>query len=149
MRPRLEPTHPLPKTLLMLADMVVPCNHLTRPAPHPPPPLPPRQTLLALADMVVPCNASFNTAWEVWLGTKPPRMMPLLNALEIEHYPCLQVWGLREAWGLGGRMPVSRRVFAHPRAPARRVRAAACQPPCPRTMRRRCRRRACCPTCTR
>jgi hypothetical protein len=44
-----------------------------------------------LADMVVPCNASFNTAWERWLGTPVPRMMPLLNALEIDRYPCLQV----------------------------------------------------------
>jgi hypothetical protein len=29
--------------------------------------------------------------WELWLGTDPNRLMPLLNALEIEHYPCLQV----------------------------------------------------------
>ena len=28
--------------------------------------------------------------WELWLGTDPHRLMPLLNALEIEHYPCLQ-----------------------------------------------------------
>jgi hypothetical protein len=42
------------------------------------------------ADLIVPCNASFNTGWELWLGTPPARLMPLLNALEIEHYPLLQ-----------------------------------------------------------
>jgi hypothetical protein len=49
------------------------------------------QVLYRLSDMVVPCNATFNTVWELWLGTDPNRLMPLLNALEIEHYPCLQV----------------------------------------------------------
>ncbi|KAI8469609.1 MAG: hypothetical protein J3K34DRAFT_276064 [Monoraphidium minutum] len=48
------------------------------------------QALYRLSDLVVPCNATFNTAWELWLGTHPARLMPLLNALEIEHYPCLQ-----------------------------------------------------------
>ena len=38
----------------------------------------------------MPCNATFNTAWELWLGTDAARLMPLLNALEIEHYPLLQ-----------------------------------------------------------
>lgn len=46
--------------------------------------------------MVVPCNATFNTAWELWLGADPGRLMPLLNALEIEHYPLLQVGGCGE-----------------------------------------------------
>jgi hypothetical protein len=54
-------------------------------------PTPSPQTLLSMADMVVPCNASFNTAWELWLGAREARLMPLLNALEIDHYPCLQV----------------------------------------------------------
>ena len=48
------------------------------------------QALYRIADLVVPCNASFNTAWELWLGTDAARLMPLLNALEIEHYPLLQ-----------------------------------------------------------
>ena len=52
---------------------------------------PPAQVLYRLSDLVVPCNATFNTVWELWLGTNPNRLMPLLNALEIEHYPCLQV----------------------------------------------------------
>lgn len=63
-----------------------------------------------MADMVVPCNASFNTAWEIWLGTREQRMMPLLNALEIEHYPCLQVrvrspHAVALFWGRAGRGP--------------------------------------------
>jgi hypothetical protein len=55
------------------------------------------QALYRLSDLVVPCNATFNTSWELWLGTDPNRLMPLLNALEIEHYPCLQVLGQSHA----------------------------------------------------
>ena len=50
-----------------------------------------QQLLYRVSDLVVPCNATFNTSWELWLGTDPNRLMPLLNALEIEHYPLLQV----------------------------------------------------------
>jgi hypothetical protein len=57
--------------------------------------------LYRLTDLVVPCNASFNTLWELWLGTDRHRLMPLLNALEIEHYPSLQVGGGGQVGGLG------------------------------------------------
>ena len=54
---------------------------------------PPSKLLYRRSEVVVPCNATFNTSWELWLGTDPNRLMPLLNALEIEHYPLLQVQG--------------------------------------------------------
>ena len=42
------------------------------------------------SDLIVPCNTTFNTEWERWLGTTSSRLMPLLNALEVDHYPLLQ-----------------------------------------------------------
>jgi hypothetical protein len=71
----------------------VPTQARHSPSPLPPPPHT-RQLLYRRSDMVVPCNATFNTSWELWLGTDPNRLMPLLNALEIEHYPLLQVRGV-------------------------------------------------------
>jgi hypothetical protein len=69
------------------------------------------QALYRLSDLVVPCNATFNTVWELWLGTDPNRLMPLLNALEIEHYPCLQVRG---GFGCGaGRSTAARPNASH------------------------------------
>jgi hypothetical protein len=92
------------------------------------------QALYREADLVVPCNATFNTSWELHLGTDPNRLMPLLNALEIEHYPLLQVRGAGGGMEVGctnKRVPDCSRPVRHVAGMSsdKRTRAGPMRPP--------------------